>query len=225
LAQASFESVRSVFKAEVPHYFRDLHDRGDESVAPIVQNARDLDTDDPKCVVHTLGCTGDWTGGWDNVEPVGADAFITADGKKGRMVDVITRGEPAMMVCHWTGIHWNGEEKGFKVFKEVVRRLHERFDNLVWMKLSTLARYWAAKECTTITKEAAEVHFKAPWACPDFTVEITAPAGREIKFGGKPMTEAASVAALQAGTWGRAGDRIIACFDLPKGKSSLTIAA
>jgi len=221
LAQASFESVRSVFKTEVPHYFRDLHDKGDASVAPIVQNARDLDSDDPKCVVSIIGCTGDWTGGWDNVEPVGTDAFITADLKSGRMVDVITRGEPAMIVCHWTGIHWNGEEKGFKVFQEVVKRLHARFDNLLWMKLSTLARYWAAKECTAITKTNAGIEFKAPWACQDFTVEFAAPAGRAVKFGEKPLEEAKSVAALKSGTWTRHDKNIIACVDLPKGKSSL----
>ncbi len=222
LAQASFESVRSVFKAGVPHYFRDLHAEGTASVAPIVQNVRDLDSDDPKCVVHVLGCTGDWTGGWDNVEPEGADKFITAVLKSGRMVDVITRGEPAMMVCHWTGIHWNGEEKGFKIFQEVVNRLHARFDNLLWMKLSTLARYWAAKECTTTTKTEAGIEFKAPWACQDFTVEFAAPAGRAIKFGDKPLEEAKSVAALKAGSWVRRDAKsVIACVDLPKGKSAL----
>lgn len=52
-----------------------------------------LEGSDPKCVVSIIGCTGDWTGDWDNVEPVGEDAFIDADMKTGRMVDVITRGE------------------------------------------------------------------------------------------------------------------------------------
>lgn len=223
LAQASFEAVRSVFKAEVPHYFRDLRDKGEESVAPIVQNARDLDSDDPKCVVHVIGCSGDWTGGWDNVATVGANAFITADLKSGRMVEVITRGEPAMMFGHWTGIYWNGQERGFMIFQEVVKRLNARFDNLLWMKLSTLARYWAAKECTAITKTEAGVEFHAPWACPDFTVEFAAPAGGTLKFAGKPMEEATSVAALKSGTWARHDKNIIACVDLPKGKSSLAL--
>ena len=43
---------------------------------------------------------------------------------------MIERGEPALMVAHWTGIYWNGQELGFKIFQEVVRRLHARFDNL-----------------------------------------------------------------------------------------------
>lgn len=222
LARASFESVRSVFKAEIPHYFRDLHAEGTKSVAPIVQNVRDLNTDDPKCVVHTLGCTGDWTGGWDNVEPEGVDKFITADLKSGRMVDVITRGEPAMMVCHWTGIWWNGEEKGFKVFQEVVKRLHARFNNLIWMKLSELARYWAAKECTAMTAGNNTVNFQAPWACPDFTVEFALPQGRRVSQNGKPLTET-TVDKLKAGHWSRRGESAVACFDLVKGKSGLEI--
>ena len=219
-----FRALRAVFGAEVPHYFRDLHDRGTQSVAPIVQNARDLNSDDPKCVVHTLGCTGDWTGGWDNVEPVGADAFITADLQSGRMVEVIARGEPAMMVCHWTGIHWNGEEKGFAVFREVVRRLHERFrDAILWMKLSTLARYWAAKECTAITAEPNAIKFRAPWACADFTVQFKAPAAKELRFAAQPLARAASAAALRAGTWIAEKDHsLTACVNLPRGASELT---
>lgn len=103
LAQATFEAARGVFGAEIPHYFRDLFSEGDKSVAPLVQNAAGLDGPDPRCVVHTIGCTGDWTGGWDCSKPGGADKFITADGQSGRTVEVIKRGEPALMVAHWTG--------------------------------------------------------------------------------------------------------------------------
>ena len=99
LAQSTFEAARGVFGAEIPHYFRDLFSEGDKSVAPLVQNAAGLDGPDPRCVVHTIG----WTGGWDCSKPGGADKFITADGQSGRTVEVIKRGEPALMVAHWTG--------------------------------------------------------------------------------------------------------------------------
>ena len=173
LAQAAMQSVRSVFGAEIPHYFRHLYDRGEQSVAPRVEYARGLDSDDPRCVVSIIGCTGDWTGGWDNTPPTGTDKFITEDLKSGRMVDVIERGEPAFMLAHWTGIYWNGQELGFKVFQEVVRRLKARFDNLHWMKLAEASRYWAARELTEITRADNAVTFKAPYACPDFTVRLT----------------------------------------------------
>ncbi|MBN2270016.1 MAG: twin-arginine translocation signal domain-containing protein, partial [Sedimentisphaerales bacterium] len=67
LAKATLQSCRDVFKAEIPHYFRDLF-TDDRSVAPLVQYASGLDSDDPKCVVSIIGCTGDWFGGWDGLE-------------------------------------------------------------------------------------------------------------------------------------------------------------
>jgi hypothetical protein len=150
LSKATLASCRDVFKAEIPHYIRHLYDRGDASVAPRVEYAEGLDGDDPKCAVSIIGCTGDWTGGWDCSDRGFVDRFITPDLKRGRMVDVIERGEPACIVCHWTGIYFNGEEVGFNVFQDAVRRLHARYDLLQWMKLSEIARYWAANELTTI---------------------------------------------------------------------------
>ena len=100
------------------------------------------------------------------------------------MVEVIERGEPAVMMSHWTGIHWNGQELGFKVFQEVVRRLHARFDNLVWMTLSEMSRYWAAKALTRIEWHRGRVTFRAPFACPRFTVRV--PPGS----GGQPAESA-----------------------------------
>jgi hypothetical protein len=239
LAQASLNAVREVFQAEVPHYFRDLIDRGAESVAPRVQLAAGLSSDSPRCVVSILGCTGDWTGGWDNVEPEGADRFITQDLAAGRMVEVISRGEPAIMVAHWTGIFWNGEEKGLRVFQEVVRRLHQRFDNLRWMKLSEISRYWAARELTAIERPAngASLTFSAPFACPDFTVEM--PLEGNLRDGGVLRHTAAAAPAnqrelkpvdsllkLAPGSYHRndSTKRLTACLDLPRGKSTLTLS-
>src|SRR6476620_9244014 len=70
------------------------------------------------------------------------------------------------MVCHWTGIYFNGEEVGFQVFQEVVRRLHARYDHLIWMKLSEIARYWAAKELTLIERDGDRITLRAPFAAP-----------------------------------------------------------
>jgi hypothetical protein len=228
LAQATFESVREVFRAEVPHYFRDLFSEGEKSVAPLVQNAAGLDGPDPRCVVHTIGCTGDWTGGWDCTGVPDADKFITADGSSGRMVEVITRGEPALMVCHWTGIYFNGRETGFKTFQEVVRRLHARFDNLHWMKLSEVARYWAARELTRIERTADGVALRAPFACGEFTIRWRAPATRApVLRTGNAATELKEVAAplrLAPGTWCRDGQDLAVCFALPRGASRLHIA-
>jgi hypothetical protein len=223
LARGTLDAVRDVFGAPVSHYFRNLYDKGDQSVAPLVQYAAGLDGDDPHCVVSIIGCTGDWTGGWDNSLPVGADAFITPDLQKGRMVDVIARGdEPAVMVCHWTGIFFNGQELGFQIFREVVKRLRERYgETIVWMKLGEIARYWAAKELTKIETGSAgadrTVRLQAPFACPNFTLRVPLPQGGRIDR----MEAVDDAARLKPGTYRRDGDAAVCCIDLPKGASQI----
>lgn len=232
LAQAVEQSVRDVFKAEVPHYFRHLF-TDERSVAPQVQYARDLDSDDPKCVVSIIGCTGDWFGGWDGLEAGTVDQFITADFKGGRLPEIIRREEPAIMVCHWPGIYFNGERIGFNIFKEIVKRLGERYDNLVWMKNSEIARYWAARELTTIERQSKHVVFRAPFATTRFTVNVASPQAAAVKRvsfgpagmdGGSVLKEVADPLKLSPGTWCRQDGAIAACFDLPKGKSALELA-
>jgi hypothetical protein len=230
LAQGTLESVRDVFGAQIPHYFRDLHDEGPESVAPRVELASGLDGPDPRCVVSIVGCTGDWTGSWDNTTPEGADKFISPDLKQGRMVDVIERGEPALMVCHWTGVYWNGQELGFKIFQEVVRRLHARFDHLLWMKLSEVARYWAARSLTRIESAPGALSFQAPFPCPDFTVRVPGalaqpPRLRAPDAATTPLKDVDAPLRLSSGTWHRAAGHWTACFALPRGSSRLEWSA
>jgi hypothetical protein len=228
LAQASLASVREVFKAEIPHYFRHLYDRGTQSVAPRVEYASGLDTGDPRCVVSIIGCTGDWTGGWDCTPPEGTDRFITPDLQRGRMVEVIERGEPAVMVCHWTGIYWNGHELGFKIIQEVARRLHERYDHLLWMKLSEISRYWAAKELTQVQQTGSKLTLRAPFACPDFTLRFNPSPGRAIvppavlsPSGPVALEEVSAIGKLRQGTWCQDKQSIIACFNLSKGSTTV----
>lgn len=229
LAQATLQSVRDVFGAEIPHYFRHLYSEGAQSVAPRVEYASGLDGADPRCVVSIIGCTGDWTGGWDNTPPGGADKFITENLQSGRMVDIITRGEPALMLAHWTGIYWNGQELGFKIFQEVVRRLNARYDNLLWMKLGEVARYWAARELTRIERAGNRVEFRAPFVCPAFTVRLTAPANaqpRVIRGTQPPISypQVQRLLDLRANTWYRDGETLTVCFDLSKGANTIDLA-
>jgi hypothetical protein len=227
LAQATLQACRDVYKAEIPHYFRHLYSEGDRSVAPRVEYASGLDTDDPKCVVSIIGCTGDWTGGWDCSDRGELDHFITPDLASGRMVDVIARGEPAVMVCHWTGIYFNGEEVGFEIFREVVRRLHARFDNLLWMKNSEIARYWAAKELTRVERAGNQIKLTAPFACPAFTIRIPTPPDRppQLLSNGtvKELTRVESALSLVAGTVHVNNREAKVCFDLPKGVTTFGV--
>ena len=132
LAQAVMESCRSLYRAEIPHYFLDGY-TDDTSVAPLVQCASGLNGPDPQCVVSMLCCTDDWFGGWDGLQPGSVDRFITKDLKGGRLPEVIGRGEPAILFCHWAGIYFNGQEVGFNVFKGIVERLNAAYDHLIWI--------------------------------------------------------------------------------------------
>jgi hypothetical protein len=226
LARATFQACRDVFKAEIPHYFRHAFTDPKQSVAPRVEFAAGIDGDKPECVVSVIACTGDWFGGWDGLTPGKVDQFITADGKGGRLPQVVAAGEPTILLCHWPGIYFNGERIGFNIFKEVVKRLHATYDHLVWMKLSEISRYWAAKELTRIDSGDRGLSFQAPYACPAFTVRAPATEAKEPKLtvAGKaqPLMSVARVLDLRAGTFVRDEKTVTACFDLPKGASSLS---
>ncbi|MBD3267403.1 twin-arginine translocation signal domain-containing protein [bacterium] len=225
LSQATLQSCRDVYGAEIPHYFRHLF-TDERSVAPRVEYASGLDGDDPQCCVSIIGCTGDWFGGWDGLKPGSVDQFITKDLKGGRLPEVIERGEPAILVCHWPGIYFNGDEIGFNIFKEVYKRVHEAYDHLIWLKLSEIARYWAAKELTRVDQKGDKVVFNAPFASPRFTVKVAGQAGKPVvEHKGKVigLENVKQVKALKNNTWYENGNDTIACFDLAKGETVLAL--
>lgn len=220
LSQAVLESCREVHRTEIPHYFRHAF-TDDRSVAPRVEYAAGLKGPDPRCVVSIIGCTSDWFGGWDAVVEGDVEKLVTKDLAGGRLQEVIRRGEPAVMYCHWPGIYFNGTESGFGILKEVKRRLDASHDNLLWMKLSELARYWAARELTGLRTVAEGLEFQAPFACPAFTLRVTGrgQAPVVVAEGGQrvALREVSRALDLQGGTWVRDGGGVVVCFDLPKG--------
>ena len=150
--------------------------------------------------------------------------------KAGRMVEVIARGEPAIMVCHWTGhLLERRRSSGSRSSRKSSRRLHARFDNLVWMKLSEIARYWAAKELTRIEWQRERVAFRAPFACPRFTLRVppgTAagpPRLRAPGADGPPLKEVRRALDLSSGTWCATPAGRVICVDLPRGASELEV--
>jgi hypothetical protein len=71
---------------------------------------------------------------------VNADYYISADGQKGRLVELARAGSPyAMFFCHWQGFNpANGV--GWDAFTQVVRRVQKFMHNQVtWMRPSEYA--------------------------------------------------------------------------------------
>lgn len=229
LPQAVFEAVRDVYGTDLPHYFKYVS-LGEESVLPRFENVKGADTDSPTLTVNVPAGTGDWFGGWDGVVESQGHLYCNDDASEGRMVELIERGQPAVMLCHWPGLYCNGLETGFKQFQKVVLALAQRFKNETqWMKISDIGRYWTAKEFTKIEIGDRGVQLKAPYACSDFTLKVESPNNIERIFfersGEKiELQPVASRASLVAGKYFRSERTLTVCVDLPKGTSRLVLS-
>ena len=236
LSLAGMQAVRSVFDVELPHYFKYVEASGTQT-QPRVEFAKGLDTASPECIVNVPSCTGDWFGGWTGIdygeEAAGVDRLITEDGKSGRMVEVIEAGAPAAMLCHWPGMYCNGNEVGYRIFQGAVTRVNARYGKrVVWMKVSEMARYWAAKELTELTRqEDGSVSLSAPYAAPGYSVRVDAEAKKEPRLFVGEAQEAVPLAEVEGKEtglhhrqWRRAGDSVEICFELPKGTSRIAMA-
>jgi len=225
LAVAVDQAVRDVYpEVELPHYFKYVRG-GDQSTEPMLEHLRGIGTDDVRCTVNVPAGTGDWFGGWQGDRISEPDRYATADASAGRMVELIQRRQPAVMLCHWPGIYSNGTEDGFKAFKRIVTSLKRRFgDETLWMKMSEIGRYWAAKELTQCSREDTTVRLESPFAVSRFTLKIKDSKG-PVRFGDTPLDAASSTSTLDAGTWLASGNDTIVCFDLPKGVSTLSLGS
>jgi hypothetical protein len=172
LALAVQQSLRDVYRAEIPHYFKYVK-TGEESTQPTLEHVSGIGTDDVRVTVNIPAGTGDWFGGWQGDRPPQGSLYANKDATSGRLVDLIERGEPAIMLCHWPGMYSNGTHRGFKDLQNVVLALHGRYrDKTLWMKLSEIARYWAAKELTRIQPNGRKLELTAPFATAGFTLRI-----------------------------------------------------
>ncbi len=227
LSLAVHQAVRDVYGVRLPHYFKYVSG-SDESTEPKLEHVSGLDTDDPQVVVNVPAGTGDWFGGWDGDREPEGFRYANADATEGRMVEMIQRGEPAIMLCHWPGMYTQGTKSGFAQFQQVVLALNQRYhDQTQWMKLSEIARYWAAKGLTKIQRQRDHFTLSAPFASPQFTVRFATnkPTPPTLEHEGKSLrlVRVQSMRELDSGTWFQEGQRVVICVDLPRGSVRLTI--
>ena len=225
LSLAVHEAVRDVYGSELPHYFKYVVS-GDGSAQPQLEHVRGLDSSDPKVTVNVPACTGDWFGGWDGDRESEGDRYANQDATSGRMVELIKRGEPAVMLCHWPGMYTQGTKQGYSAFKKVVKALNVNYgDETIWMKISEIGRYWTAKELTRIEPGNRKISFQAPFGTPRFTVRVPLPVTAAprlmIDQVPLPLQSVKSPRLLQSGTWCPDQDGMVVCFDLPRGESEI----
>jgi hypothetical protein len=213
---ATLWAQKDVNGNSAPFFFCEVEIEGDPS--PEIYA---LDRENGEASVHIRACTGDYFAGWEgnNRDAIHSpDACITEDLQGGRVAEAVSAGWPAIMVSHWPGFYFQGEEIGFGIFKVVVERINQ-LPNILWMKTSEIASYWLAREIvrTEVTHEGCQIH--SPITCPGFTLRVTdAPSGA-WSVGGEPLTEASGPLSLKAGTWAQDGRDVVLAFDLQPGST------
>lgn len=230
LPWAVFQAVRDVYGSELPHYFKYVAS-GDESTEPRMEAVRDRDTAQPSLTVNVPAGTGDWFGGWDGAETSQGSKYANSDASAGRMVELIEQRRPAIMLCHWAGLYGNGQPQGLRDFQQVVEALDKRFKEVsLWMKVSEIGRYWAAKEFTKLSWQGTTLHLQAPFACPQFTLRFAGNDQQKLvqkliqRSAGQPdraLRSVSTLASLHSGDFVRDEQGVVACFDLPAGDSQL----
>lgn len=222
------QAVRDVYGVELPHYFKYVN-MGDKSTEPTLENLRGVGTADVRTTVNVPAGTGDWFGGWQGDTKSEGERYCNADASSGRMVELIEKRQPAVMLCHWPGIYSNGTLDGFHAFQRIVKAMEARFgDQTLWMKLSEIGRYWAAKRLTEMSVGAAGVALNAPFGTSNFTVEISGwrgPLRLDHANRSTALREVPSRDLLDEGTFLVRKDSVVACFELKQGESTLRVAA
>lgn len=219
LSLAVDQAVRDVYPVEIPHYFKYVH-MGDRSTEPIIEHLRGVGTDNLRLTVNVPAGTGDWFGGWQGDRMSEPDRYCDRDATAGRMVELIERRQPAVMLCHWPGIYSNGTEDGFRAFQRIVTSLETRFGNKTrWMKLSEIARYWAARELTRLNRVGNRLILESPFAVENFTFRIAKVKGAARLD--RKLEKVSEISGLAAGTWWQGEQTQTVCINLQRGQTVL----
>ncbi len=225
LSVAVQQALRDVYQTEIPHYFKYVRN-GDENTEPVLEHVTERVNGAPDLTVNVPAGTGDWFGGWDGDRGPEGPRYCNADASGGRMVDLIERGQPAVMLCHWPGMYTQGTKQGFAAFQRVVTALNTKYrDRIQWMKLSEIARYWAARKLTHLGRQQNKLVMQAPFACPDFTLHNNEPldSAPRLIHGNQAikLREVTQPSQLKSMTWVRTPRSTTCCIALPRGRSEL----
>ncbi|MBM3859567.1 MAG: hypothetical protein FJ395_07955 [Verrucomicrobia bacterium] len=220
-ARAVLDAALRVNKNPQPFYF--LHMKLSAKELPDVPLWH-VDNANGRAVASIIGCAGDWFGatGFDTAN---ADLFITEDLRGGRLPSVLEKERPCILVGHWPCFYVN-DGPGFKVLKEVKRRL-DAYDpdrtKTLWMKNSEIGHYWMARTLSDIKVESADrVQIQTKFPTRNFTLGLDV-AAKRVKVDKRDLWQVSSRRDFRAGTFLVEGRRTFLAFDLPTGKTTVTM--
>lgn len=228
-AKAVQDATRAVFGDLRPFYF--LHVRIPPEEYPSVP----LWYADPEAgtaVASIVGCTDDRFGSWTGYDAGDPDYFLAEDLTGGILLPTLERNLPCVLVSHWPGFYFGGEEVGFDVLKAVKRRL-DTYDphgeRTRWMKTSAIGRYEMARQLSVIqTADTAPGEWTATvttrFPTPDFTISWEGTAQR-VRVGSIDLYPVTRRRDFRGGTFLAEGGRTLAAFDLPEGVTTVTATA
>lgn len=226
-AKAILEAAQAVYGNPRPFYLLHVNVPPDEWPAVPIWHA---DKAAGRAVASIIGCTDDWFGSWTGYDAGDPDKFITADLQGGVLPQVLDRELPCVLVSHWPGMYFNGDEVGFNVLKTVKQRL-DQYDpdstHTRWMKFSEIGHYWMARELSEITVDEAGVneqtiHIDTQFPTASFTLAVDTPV-TTVTVNGEPLRPVNSRRELSVGTRWVDGTRTVMAFDLGIGKTTIQV--
>ena len=226
-AQATLDAAQRVNQNQRPFYFLHVASSPDTwPDVPIWYPNKAKGT----AIASIIGCTDDWFGNWTGYDAGNPDLFITADLQGGRLPQVLARELPCVLVGHWPGFYFGGEEIGFQVLKEVNRRL-DSYDpagtRTRWMKTSAIGHYWMARTLSDIKSTAGEagtwrIAINTRFPTADFTLTAAMPC-HQVQVNGQTLRQVYTQRDFQAGTFLVEGTRTAMAFTLPVGETGVDL--
>ncbi|RLE99651.1 MAG: hypothetical protein DRJ63_04730 [Thermoprotei archaeon] len=208
-ARAVLEAEKKIYGIKLTWYFLNV-ERCSRRVTPRLMY---FDKEKREAVVSIPSCSRDYLARSEN--PLKSiDNWITEDGSKGRLVDVCRNKSYIVFHTHWWSIQ---DEESIRALKEAITRIN-RYFNVVWMKCSQIARYFAATKTTKYevleSNQETRIILEPLFTCENFTLsfEVNKPI-RKIEINGRTLIYSTE---LKPNTWTIMDQRIYLCFNLSK---------
>ena len=157
-----------------------------------------------------------------------ADRFLTADGGRGRLVDLLHGGGPLVLVTHWQSLFSNGSRLGLDTYREVVARIQSHLGAQVeWRKLSEMTEQFLAAQTVrfeaTATPQEVEIIVTCPFATDVLTFSVPMPwplyTGPKVLVDGHPFTQVLEPGALTARKWVMRGSVVTLSLPMPANRA------